>query len=102
MSFKLNGKKYRITLNVALVATVHKEGEGEVFERILGSDAAVCHSSDAFNPKVGAKLAVTRALQRAFTDPDDRSAIWSQIKGRVEAKGEKVFDDAVLEAGLGF
>lgn len=98
MTFKHNGQKYRITLNVALVASVQKEGAAEVHDRVCATDAAVCHYSDKFNPKTGAKLAITRALKRAFRDKTDREVIWSQIHGKVEEKGVQVFDKASFES----
>jgi hypothetical protein len=99
MSFKINGQKYRIGLRLAVVATITQDHAAELHDRHIASDAAVWNPADTFDPEKGAKLALTRALKRAF-DVCDRTLIWEQIRGKVGKKARKVFDGAVSDDAL--
>jgi hypothetical protein len=94
MSFTIHGHKYRLGLRLAVVATITRDG-GNPATRHIASDIAVCNPSDFFDPEKGAKLAVTRALQRAFPSSCSRKLVWNQILGKVSEKARKVFDDAI-------
>lgn len=93
MTFKLNNRKYRISLRLAVVATITEE-RGEFTP--VSTDIAVCNPVDFFAPATGAKKAVERALKRAFSKLE-RTEIWPQIRSKIAKKGEKVFEDAVTD-----
>lgn len=94
MTFRLNGNEYRISFRLAIVASVRKENEKDPFCRDLGQDAAVWNPVDRFSIKEGAKLALTRALQRAFPDTSDRAEIWKEVLPKYEKSAIRVIGRA--------